>query len=654
MAKRRDAHTAPNPRERGIMSDLQPQGGLGQMLAQQGADPELLETVAEVEGMPGGMELLYTVAAEELMQGAGASKKDAKKIRLYKIGGLVHRAKGGSVLQAAKTTQRAGRGDDSMMLHVSPEEYEVIEAMWGKADINPNTGIGEYGFLSKIWKKIKKGVKKIVKSKIFQIVAPIALSIFVPGLGAAIGSALGAGATAAPIIGNALVQGGLSAAGGGDFVEGALSGAITGGLGQVAGGAVQKIAPGISDSTAAVIGSGLAGGTAAELTGGDFATGALSAGLQEGIMKPTMEGLAEQGQEFFGVQDPTGGGVLAERIPPTLDEIDLASLAQPMGGAEQAFVGPPAPGVDPYGVGGGQGNVPPAVVSASGVAAAPSVLPTAPTPPAAPDSNLMQYALPALMMAGAGGEEQPPGAPELPPWMREDLPIYDMNRQFEGLADPSQYYTYGQQGAPQSGQHLFTSPDPFAGETGTPTVGPTGGLGVGGSLAQMIAAGQVVPAAMAGKGGVQLTSAGYTQDPNTGDWMPPQLGQGLPQARGGYQRGGEYDYWSQNADVPRAAPSVAASGRYVKGAGTGRSDDIPARLSDGEYVIDAESVSLLGDGSGDAGAKQLDEMRRNLRMHKAKNLRKGGFSHKAKQPHQYMAAGGMAKLRRAMTEGGRA
>ncbi len=645
MAKRRDVHTAPNPREMEIMSNLKPQGGLGQLLAQQGADPELLADVAEVEGMPGGMELLYTVSAEKLMQGAGASKKDAKKIRLYKIGGAVHRAKGGSVRGAAETTRRAGRGDDSMMLHVSPEEYEVIESMWGKAEINPNTGIGEYGFLSKLWKKIKKTVKKIVKSDIFQIVAPIALSIFVPGIGAAIGSALGASGAAAPIIGNALVQGGLSAAGGGDFVEGALAGAITGGLGDVAGGVVQKVAPGISDSTAAIIGSGLAGGTASELTGGEFMEGAVMGGLGE-MTRPMMEGLAETGQEFLGIQDPAAGGIMAERIPPTLDEIDLSTLAQPYGGAEQAFVGPPSPAP-------AVGAAPPAVLSDTGVAAAPGVIPPV-TPPSSGGPDLMQYALPALMMAGQSPYEEAV-APEMPPWMTESLPIYNMDRQFQGLADPEQYYTYGQQGASQSGQHLFTNPEPFAGETGTPTVGPTGGLGVGDPLAQMIAAGQVVPAAIAGEGGVQLTGAGYTQDPNTGDWLPPQqLGQGLPQARGGYQHGGEFDFWSQNADVPRAAPSVAASGRYVKGEGTGRSDDIPARLSDGEYVIDAESVALLGDGSGDAGAKQLDEMRRNLRMHKATNLKKGGFSHKAKQPHQYMARGGIASLRRAATEAGRA
>jgi hypothetical protein len=656
MAQRQNARGQASSREMGIMSSLKPQGGLGQLLAQQGADPKLLEDVAEVEEMPGGMELLYTFAAEELMQGAGASKKDAKKVRLYKLGGPVHRAKGGAVRDAAETTRRAGRGDDSMMLHVSPEEYEVIEAMWGKAEINPNTGIGEYGFLSKIWKKVKKTVKRIVKSQIFQVVAPIALSIFVPGLGAAIGSVFTSSAVAAPIIGNALVQGGLSAAGGGDFVKGAVSGAITGGLGEVAGGVVKDIAPGISDSTAAVIGSGLAGGTAAELTGGEFMEGALSAGIQQGIVQPTMQGITEAGQNVFGIQDPAAGGIMAERIPPTLDPIDLSTIPPRIGGAEQAFVGPPAPGVDPYGVGGGQGNVPQAVLSETGVATAPAATPTAPTPPAAPGgTDLMQYALPALMMAGSmGGEEQPPGPPELPPWIKEDLPIFEMNRQFQGM-DPNAYYTYGQQGAPQSGQHLFTTPEPFAGEVGTPTVGPTGGLGVTDPIAQMIAAGQIVPAAIGGAGSPQLQGAGYTQDPNTGDWMPPQqLGQGLPQARGGYQRGGEFDYWSQNADVPRAAPSVAASGRYVKGEGTGRSDDIPARLSDGEYVIDAESVSLLGDGSGDAGAQRLDEMRTNLRKHKATNLRKGGFSHKAKQPHQYMARGGIASLRRAATEAGRA
>ncbi len=77
----------------------------------------------------------------------------------------------------------------------------------------------------------------------------------------------------------------------------------------------------------------------------------------------------------------------------------------------------------------------------------------------------------------------------------------------------------------------------------------------------------------------------------------------------------------------------------VEGPGTGRSDDIPAVLSDGEYVIDAETVALLGDGSSKAGAKRLDDLRVNLRKHKGRNLAKGKFSVNAKRPEKYLSGG---------------
>ena len=77
----------------------------------------------------------------------------------------------------------------------------------------------------------------------------------------------------------------------------------------------------------------------------------------------------------------------------------------------------------------------------------------------------------------------------------------------------------------------------------------------------------------------------------------------------------------------------------VNGPGTGRSDDIPAVLSDGEYVIDAETVALLGDGSSKAGAKKLDELRVKVRKHKGKKLAKGRFSANAKKPEAYLSGG---------------
>ena len=77
----------------------------------------------------------------------------------------------------------------------------------------------------------------------------------------------------------------------------------------------------------------------------------------------------------------------------------------------------------------------------------------------------------------------------------------------------------------------------------------------------------------------------------------------------------------------------------VNGPGTGRSDEIPAMLSDGEYVMDAETVALLGDGSPKAGANRLDQFRINVRKDKGRNLVKGEFSANAKRPEHYLKGG---------------
>lgn len=76
--------------------------------------------------------------------------------------------------------------------------------------------------------------------------------------------------------------------------------------------------------------------------------------------------------------------------------------------------------------------------------------------------------------------------------------------------------------------------------------------------------------------------------------------------------------------------------RLARGAGSGRADTIDAKLSDGEYVIDAETVALLGDGSTDEGANRLDQMRAEIRRHKGKTLARGKFSPNAKSPLAYL------------------
>ena len=83
-------------------------------------------------------------------------------------------------------------------------------------------------------------------------------------------------------------------------------------------------------------------------------------------------------------------------------------------------------------------------------------------------------------------------------------------------------------------------------------------------------------------------------------------------------------------------------GRLLKGPGDGMSDNIPARigrkqparLAEGEFVVPADVVSHLGNGSTDAGAKQLYAM-----MNKVRHARTGN-PHQGKQinPRKYMPA----------------
>jgi hypothetical protein len=54
---------------------------------------------------------------------------------------------------------------------------------------------------------------------------------------------------------------------------------------------------------------------------------------------------------------------------------------------------------------------------------------------------------------------------------------------------------------------------------------------------------------------------------------------------------------------------------FVKGDGDGTSDSVPAMLANGEFVIPADVVSKLGNGSNDAGADVLSEFLSTIRQH---------------------------------------
>ena len=80
--------------------------------------------------------------------------------------------------------------------------------------------------------------------------------------------------------------------------------------------------------------------------------------------------------------------------------------------------------------------------------------------------------------------------------------------------------------------------------------------------------------------------------------------------------------------------SYSDGGRLLKGPGDGVSDDIPAeiggrqpaRLADGEFVVPARIVSELGNGSTDAGAKQLYAMMNRVQANRRKTVGDGNVA----------------------------
>jgi hypothetical protein len=94
--------------------------------------------------------------------------------------------------------------------------------------------------------------------------------------------------------------------------------------------------------------------------------------------------------------------------------------------------------------------------------------------------------------------------------------------------------------------------------------------------------------------------------------------------------------------VQQPYQAAYAKGGYLDGPGDGMSDSIPAtiegkqpaRLADGEFVIPADVVSHLGNGSTKAGAKKLYDMLDRVRVARTGNKKQG----KQINPSKFMPA----------------
>jgi hypothetical protein len=88
---------------------------------------------------------------------------------------------------------------------------------------------------------------------------------------------------------------------------------------------------------------------------------------------------------------------------------------------------------------------------------------------------------------------------------------------------------------------------------------------------------------------------------------------GLAQTSLNYAEGGEVEH---NPQFFSEGGLGTLENRYVTGDGNGTSDEVPAMLANGEFVIPADVVAALGNGSNEAGASVLDQLLQVIREHR--------------------------------------
>lgn len=174
----------------------------------------------------------------------------------------------------ARALQSQGRGDDSVLVHMTPNEVNSLRGLaqhfGGDLSVNPNTGLPEAGWLGKL----------------LPTLLGVGLNFLLPGVGSAIGSALGGIGSAA---GTGLLVGAGTTAVTGDLQKGLMAG-----LGAF-GGASMAGALGAGASGAAGAGSNLAGNVATEAMGNVAAINAAAPGMASAAANSTLAGAGAGG-----------------------------------------------------------------------------------------------------------------------------------------------------------------------------------------------------------------------------------------------------------------------------------------------------------------------------------------------------------------------
>ena len=539
-----------------------------------------------------------------------------------------------------------GRGNDTMLVHMTPSEVKGLQAIalrhGGSLTINPDTGLPEAGFLEQI----------------LPIVAAAGLTYLTAGaaaptLTAALGGSTMAGGIAAGALSGAAISGGMAAIQGKDAGQaalmGGLGGGIAGGMGAYAD--APNLLADISQKTAE---------TAGTQAGQQLAQSAAEASTAS-VLNPAT-GLPTPPQFTYspsGELIPAGTGAAP---------VGVGAMPTPVANIAPTVPGAPIPGSTIPGLntgdveaqlGGFYGGTAPVNPYANASDAQIQAAIKTQTPPTSfyqDQGTLGRMAIQGLPAIGLLQDEQQ-GAPEDEyvsplrrlspnfrayepprpnPYYSAQYPRYAaeggimqsyqaggpvermsmmntaMNPQGglypQGMIDKTQYATPIQR--PVSSELVMEAP---AYERSNPMLMNTGGVA------------RPLPK---GDAGLYRDADPTTRSQDSFTAALTRLNamqkkaniKGLPALKAAAKPLGNIEEAAKGG-VMSSLGGYSDGGRMLKGPGDGMSDSIPAsigsrqpaRLADGEFVVPADVVSHLGNGSTDAGARKLYSMMDKIR-----------------------------------------
>jgi len=184
-----------------------------------------------------------------------------------------------------------------------------------------------------------------------------------------------------------------------------------------------------------------------------------------------------------------------------------------------------------------------------------------------------------------------------------------------GVGSLGQSMGYGP-GAVKAGTSAFgpTGSEMMISPTDTTSVAAIKDAGASGILSKIGTFAKENPFTTAGIAGLGLTALGGLDEEETKGTMRPyptgrsRLGVGLVGDKK-YNLNDDEERKEYFEEVrKRQGIETLAGGGEVTGPGTGTSDSVPARLSDGEFVLTAKAIRGAGGGDRDLGAARMYDM----------------------------------------------